>query len=188
MGNPLLDRASPRDLAARGQVIEKEEKLELFPRLTEAVATDLQTLSAERLPRKWRQAPVAFRLRFGWADDRERWPSLTGRVSARLPAVCQRCLEPLTLSLVQEFRLLLAGPDGPTAFERGGEEFEAWELDEPVVRPADIVEEVLLMAMPLAAMHADSADCGPLAGRLGEDAGETLRPFADLRARMRQED
>lgn len=188
MGNPLLDRASPRELAERGQVIEKEEKLELFPRLTEAVAADLQTLSAERRPRKWRQAPVAIRLAFGWADDRARWTGLTGSVAARLPAVCQRCLEPLTLSLEQAFRFLLVGPDAPAMPLEGDEAFEAWEIDGPVVRPADIVEEVLIMAMPLAAMHADSADCGPLAGRLTDAAGDTVQPFADLRARMRQED
>ena len=188
MGNPLLDRASPRDLADRGQVIEKEEKLELFPRLAEAVAADLQTLSEERRPRKWRQAPVAFRLVFRWVDDRERWPSLTGRVAARLPAVCQRCLEPLTLSLSQAFDYVLVGPGEATAGADRGGEFEVWELDEPVLRPADIVEEVLIMAMPLAALHADSADCGPLARRPDEEAGDTARPFADLRARMRQKD
>ena len=188
MGNPLLDRASPRDLAERGQIIEKEEKLELFPRLTEAIAADLEALPAERLPRQWRQSPVAFRLAFGWADHRQRVPVLTGSVTAELPAVCQRCLEPLTLLLAQELKLLLTSPDGSPAT---GGEFEPWEIDEAVIRPADIVDEVLIMAMPLAAMHADRRDCGPLAGLLATDppaAGDTARPFADLRARLRQKD
>lgn len=189
MGNPLLDRASPRDLAERGQVIEKQEKLELFPRLAQAVAADLETLPAERLPARWRQSPVAFRLVFGWADDRQRVPSLTGRVSAELPAVCQRCLEPLTLSLAQELKLLLTGPDAPVV---AGDAFEAWEIDEPAIRPADIVDEVLVMAMPLAAMHADRGACGVLARRLAPEPGaggsDAVRPFADLRTRMRQED
>jgi uncharacterized metal-binding protein YceD (DUF177 family) len=63
--------------------------------------------------------------------------------------------------------------------------------DGPVIRPADIVDEVLIMAMPLAPVHADRRDCGPLAERLAPDraaAGDTARPFADLRARLRQED
>lgn len=192
MGNPLLDRASPRDLAERGQIIEKQEKLELFPRLTEAVAADLETLSAERLPRRWRQSPVVFRLVFGWADGRHRVPSLTGSVSAELPAVCQRCLEPLTLSLAQELKLLLTAPAGPTDLVDRKDEFEGWEIDEPVIRPVDIVDEVLIMAMPLAAMHADRRECGALAGQLARDrggrAGDAVRPFADLRTRMREED
>ena len=188
MGNPLLDRASPRDLAERGQIIEKEEKLEIFPRLTEAVAADLEELTPERLPRRWRESPVVFRLAFGWADHRQRVPALTGRVAAELPAVCQRCLEPLTLSLAQEVKLLLTDSGSPVP---AGDEFEAWELDEPVIRPADIVDEVLIMAMPLVVMHADRQDCGPLAERLAPDrpvAGDTVRPFADLRARLRQKD
>jgi uncharacterized protein len=189
MGNPLLDRASPRDLAERGQIIEKKEKLELFPRLTEVVAADLETLPAERLPGRWRQSPVTFRLVFAWADDRHRVPSLTGWVSAEVPAVCQRCLEPLTLALAQDLKLLLTGPDAPVAI---GDDFEAWEVDEPVIRPADIVDEVLIMAMPLAAMHPDRRACGALAGRLAQDRGassdDPVRPFADLGTRMRQED
>lgn len=185
MGNPLLDRAPPAELARRGQVIEKEEELELFPRLTEAVGADLRLLPAERLPERWRQAPVAFRLAFGWADDRQRLPCLRGEVAARLPAVCQRCLEPMTLSLSQAFRFLLAASDNAAAT---GNDYEVWEIDDAVLRPADIVEEVLLMAMPLAAMHADIADCGPLAGRLTASPTETVRPFADLRSRMRPKD
>ena len=148
-------------------------------------------LSAERLPRRWRQSPVAFRLAFGWADGRQRVPALTGRVTAELPAVCQRCLELLVLSLTQELKLLLTGPDGPATAVDMGDGFEAWEVDEPVIRPADIVDEVLIMAMPLAAMHADRRACGPLAGKLAHDrgaAGDTVRPFADLRSRMRQEE
>lgn len=102
--------------------------------------------------------------------------------------MCQRCLEPLTLLLAQELKLLLTSPDGSPAT---GGEFEPWEIDEAVIRPADIVDEVLIMAMPLAAMHADRRDCGPLAGLLATDppaAGDTARPFADLRARLRQKD
>lgn len=193
MGNPLLDRASPRDLAERGQIIEKIEKLELFARLAEVVAADLETLPAKQLPGRWRQSPVTFRLVFGWADDRHRVPSLTGRVTAEVPAVCQRCLEPLTLSLAQELKLLLCAPDARVV---AGDAFEAWEIDgeidEPVIRPVDIVDELLVMAMPLAAMHADRRECTTPAGRLMRDRGaggdDTVRPFADLRSRMRQED
>ncbi|MEX0975997.1 MAG: DUF177 domain-containing protein [Woeseia sp.] len=201
MANPLLDRWSPQELAERGQVIEKEENLELFPRLTEVVALDLRSVPEAHRPARWRQAPVAIRLVFGWADSRRRLPQVTGRVSAQVAALCQRCLEPFALTLTQELRFLLAWPGSPGVESQGFEGFaagfEIWDLDEPVVRPLDIVDEALIMALPLSARHADLAECGSLAALLAgdsdRDSGDKngdnkVRPFADLRSRMQQDD
>ncbi len=194
MANPLLDRWSPQELAGRGQVIEKEEELQLFPRMTEVVALDLTRVPEAQRPAQWRRAPVAIRLVFGWADSRRQWPQLTGSVSAQVAAVCQRCLEPFTLTLTQELRFLLAWPDSPVVESPG---FETWELDEAVVRPVDIVDEALIMALPLSARHADPAECGTLAKLLAGDSASGMgdsngdnkvRPFADLRSRMQQDD
>ena len=190
MANPLLDRWSPRELAERGQVIEKEEYLELFPRMTDVVALDLTRVPEAYRPAQWRQEPVAIRLAFGWADSRRQLPQLTGSVSVQVAAVCQRCLEPFALTLTQELRFLLAEPGSPVVESSG---FETWELDEAMVRPLDIVDEVLVMALPLSARHADRAECGSLATLLAGDSDtgngdDKARPFADLRSLMRQDD
>jgi uncharacterized metal-binding protein YceD (DUF177 family) len=185
MGNPMLHRAPPGEFAARGQVIEKIEKLELFPRLAEIVGADFRAHAPEALPAKWQRAPVTIRLAFGWADTEHEIPVLEGRVSAKVPAVCQRCLEPFDLELDSEIRLLFGAP-GESAHRTSG--YELWELDEDTVRPLDILDENLVMLMPLAAMHAASADCGPLARQVtgGGDAG--ARPFADLKSQLRHDD
>ena len=44
----------------------------------------------------------------------------------------------------------------------GYDEFEVWELAETELRPQDIVEELLIMALPLSAMHNKTADCKAL--------------------------
>lgn len=185
MGNPLLHRAPPEEFAARGQVIETEEELQLFPRLAEAVSGDFRAHAPEALPRKWRQTPVTIRLAFGWADTEHEIPVLEGRVSVRVPAVCQRCLEPFERVLDTEVRLLFGafgGRDDPSS------QYGLWELEEATVRPVDILDESLVMAMPLAAMHESSEDCGPLAKEVtvARDAG--IRPFADLKSQMRHKD
>jgi uncharacterized protein len=190
MANPLLDRWSPQELAERGQVFEKEANLDLFPRLLEVVVKDLGILPDGRKPAEWQRAPVAFRLEFGWADSRRQLPRLIGSVTASIPAVCQRCLEPFALEVTQELRLLLAVPDSPIA---ESEDFDIWDLEEAVVRPLDIVDEALLMALPLSAMHVDAADCGSLARLLAmeidnRNGDNKVRPFADLRSQMRHED
>ena len=185
MRNPLLDRSSPRELAEQGQVIEKEKELQVFPRLAEIVAADLASLEKGDVPGKWRQAPVAIRLVFGWGDSRQQIPVLTGRVRAQMPAVCQRCLGPLDLTLDVQLNLLLAGPDSGIA---ATDQYEVWELEEATIRPLDILEEALIMAMPLSALHGPGEACNTPIETEVADSSETVRPFADLRSQLRQKD
>lgn len=181
MANPLLVRALPEHLAERGQAIEIVEDISFFPRLAAIVEADLEALPEDRIPPRWRESPVTIGLQFGWADARERLPELQGRLEARIDAVCQRCLEPCELSLRQEIRLLLV--DGQTAGS-SDEGYEIWELDDDMVRPLDVVEELLIMALPMAAMHVSLDTCGPLVTSTGGAPTETVRPFADLKARI----
>lgn len=182
MTNPLTDRAIPAALAASGQVIETKRILSDLRRLKEAVEADLASLAPTSMPKKWRHAPIDIRLAFGWADVRRQIPALEGQISARIDAVCQRCLEPIELSLNAQLKLMLLIPGGDaTAFE----EYEIWETAEDTVRPLDIVDEALIMAMPLSVAHDDFAKCGPLAKKLRPEEPETVRPFADLKSQMR---
>ncbi|MEX2495675.1 MAG: DUF177 domain-containing protein [Woeseia sp.] len=186
MRNPLLDRSTPRELAVNGQIIEQQEKLGVFPRLTEVLAKDLSSLERKDVPRQWRQAPVAIKLSFGWGDSRQTIPALEGGVRTRIPAVCQRCLGPLQVALEVDLKLMLAAPGRNVAETEG---YEIWELEESDLRPLDILDEALIMAMPLSALHASDEICAPPAD-IGPspDSEDTIRPFADLRSQMRDND
>ena len=94
MASLMLERALPRDLANRSQIIETKGKIEDFGRLVEVIETDLARLGDDGNLRKWRQNPVDIRLRFGWADSWPGIPALQGELSTMVAAVCQRCLEP----------------------------------------------------------------------------------------------
>lgn len=181
MRNPLLDRSTPAELADAGQVVEVEEELARFAQLAQVVAADLASLDAGDVPRKWRQEPVAIRLAFGWADPGRRYPLLEGHVAARVPAVCQRCLGPMELDLDVDLKLVLmrAGEAAPAA-----EDLEAWEIEEATIRPLDIVEEALIMAMPLSAMHGAGEACKSPADTALAATADSIRPFADLRSML----
>ena len=181
MGNPLLDRASPAELADGRQVIETVEKIDRFPGLARILQEGLATLPAAKVPRHWRQMPVAIRLGFDWADARRRFAALQGTVRARVAVVCQRCLEPFEMPLELELKLRLT--KARTVAE-AQQDFEDWELDGLTLRPVDLVEEALIMALPLAALH-DAPDCctAPQKNAQPENA-DMLRPFADLRAKL----
>jgi uncharacterized metal-binding protein YceD (DUF177 family) len=183
MANVLRDRRTPSELAAAGQVIEINDKIGGFRRLAEIVAADLAALAPDRLTGNWRDSTVAGRLAFGFADAQRRLPKLDGELAVTLDAVCQRCLEPFRLPISVELRLLFANAAG-AATNRDG--YEVWELDEEAFAPIDLVEEALIMAMPLSAMHQDRALCvAPV--ELEQSAGETIRPFAALRSQLQKE-
>jgi uncharacterized metal-binding protein YceD (DUF177 family) len=66
------------------------------------------------------------------------------------------------------------------------EDHEVWELDEETLRPLDIVQELLIMAMPFSAMHVDLASCKALSSAT-DDREKMTKPFAELRAQMLQD-
>ena len=67
-----------------------------------------------------------------------------------------------------------------------GDDFEPWELEDEKVCPAEIVEEVLIMAMPLSAMHENAAACR-VYEPAEEEVQQTTRPFATLKAQLDQD-
>ena len=69
----------------------------------------------------------------------------------------------------------------------GFDELEVWELNETLLQPQDIVEELLIMALPFSAMHVDSTSCKALSPQAEESAEEMRTPFAALRDQMAQD-
>jgi uncharacterized metal-binding protein YceD (DUF177 family) len=182
MGNPLRDRRPLAELSAKGQVIEIADKIGSFEGLAQIIEADLGTLDADKIPQDWRDAALTGRLEFGFADAQQRVATIEGEVSVIVDAVCQRCLGHLRLPLSAQLRLMPVSGAGQ-ADESG--EFDTWELDDDLVCPADIIEEALIMAMPLAAMHSDADECGRFE-QVANDAEQTTRPFADLKSQLEE--
>lgn len=183
MANLLQQCRTAAEWAANYQVIEIDEKIGYFERLASIVRTDLAALPADKVPGDWRDAPLKGQLRFGFADARQRVPSIACELDVSVHAVCQRCLQAFRLPLHVEARLLLLD------FEQtvdGYDDYEVWELQDRTVRPLDIVEELLIMALPLSAMHVDMTACRALP-LTGSDREEKITPFAALRSQMKQD-
>jgi len=179
MACPMRQAAPLKDLADCSQIIEIEDKVENFERLTEVLANDLSQLPAAERPQQWRQNPVDIRLRFGWADEYPGVPAVEGTIESMVAMVCQRCLAAFDLPLSVDLKLLLAEAGKAPADCEG---YEAWEFEETDVSPAEIVEEALVMALPLAATHDEATDCGSALVDEQAEENKTARPFADLKS------
>jgi len=189
MGNPLRDRRTAAELASDRQVIEIADKVSSLESLAGIVEADLAALDPDKMPSGWRESAVLGELHFGFADEKKRIPMVSGGATVDVAVVCQRCLEPFQLKLEIEPKLLLL------EMEQSADEYqdyEVWELDEQTLRPQDIVEELLIMAMPFSAMHDNTADCKALLSADSSDdpsndggTEKLVKPFAALRSQMK---
>ena len=99
------------------------------------------------------------------------------RVSGRLSLQCQRCLDDVSWECAIDSRLLLV-PEG-TAWPEDELEVDGYDAL-PASRELsvhDLVEEEVLLALPIAPCH---EDCRPPADAGGGDGNSGLSPFAAL--------
>ncbi len=95
---------------------------------------------------------------------RDGWIGVELTYQAAVHLVCQRCLEPFRDDLTGRVDIVLADAASvPSAVPEG---FEPFELEEGRLRPAELIEDEIIVAIPLVAKHARVEDCGGLVQKL----------------------
>jgi uncharacterized protein len=108
-------------------------------------------------------------------------PMASLEVQAEAWLVCQRCLGPVRYALGGSSRLALV-PDAASA-EQVPEGLDAIIAADDRVIVRDLVEEELLLAMPVVPLHEDRTECGTAAEAAEETAPgahATQQPFTQL--------
>ena len=102
------------------------------------------------------------------------------QVAADVTLVCQRCMKPLVMTIESDSRVFL--PHSEAAAEHVPPEVETMIAPEGRLRMSELVEEDLLLALPLAPLHADDEYCAVRAEEPEpeEAPAEVQRPFAAL--------
>jgi uncharacterized protein len=142
-----------------------EIALSRLARVTSCVVTDEACITAD--------------LRF-WIDEFGR-KRITGQVQAQLQVQCQRCLEPLSIAVADEVNLMLVADEA--AAKSLEEEFDPWINEDHKIVIADLVDEPLVLALPIVSFH----QTGPCSERgmysTGAEVGDEVKrsnPFAVL--------
>lgn len=119
-------------------------------------------------------------------------PMIDGRLAAALLLECQRCMQPMLFRLDHPFHLALSAFPGDVRAEEEG--LEVWLVEDERLFIQDVVEDEILLALPLVAKHdqcepltvgfdAPAAD-GPATSPESLDAGGPFarkHPFAVLK-------
>lgn len=163
MSGGLPATIDPIQLAERAARLSGTLALAGMPRLAESCAD--------------RQGSIDIELHFERSGDAKVYAA-HGSVRAAVKVTCQRCLEPMTLSLVvrPQWLFVRAGDGRETPPD---EEAEVIEVDRPVVL-SELVEDELLLAMPMIPMHR-LEECP--ARKYSATGKERESPFAGLMGR-----
>ena len=138
---------SRRDLEslADGGVLSGELRLGKLTRLAGMLHSDAGSVRAS--------------LKFG--QRRDGWLGVELTYTASVELMCQRCLEPFRYELVGRVNVALADAESmPAAVPEG---YEPFELTDGQLSPAQLIEDELIVSMPLAPKHERLADCGSVA-------------------------
>jgi len=107
--------------------------------------------------------------------------ALAGRVESRIQLTCQRCLDPVEVALVSDFEFVVM--DAADAQPGDEESADIIVTDDGMVRLRELVEDELLLALPVVARHDDANPCRPRVQQFGppdEPAPKAENPFAVL--------
>jgi uncharacterized protein len=156
------DLVNALELAGRAASVERDLALAQLPRLIDAGALEGTRVRGE--------------LRFGMFEGRA---TVDARISGTVVLTCQRCLKPCEVSVREVAPLIVVTTDEdvvPAGFDPILGDAERL----PVI---DVMEEQLLLGLPLVAAHAPGTGCqretGLETGR--DDSSDRQRPFANLR-------
>ena len=157
------------ELARQQKKTEGELALSSLPRLREALqalgVADAAALSALRVHYQLQGLPPRF-------FSETALPMLSLTLQSDLPLVCQRCFAPLPQALDLQFEFALCD-DPPEALLE--DEQVDWLEEDGETTIESLVEDELLMALPIAVMHEEACVS------LQQSAGEKLNPFAALK-------
>jgi len=160
---------TPRDqpldahgLARSGAVVKREYPIARFARLSDRLSEPTGSATAR----------IDFHLLDGW-------PAAELHVEASVVLICQRCLGPVCRKLESATSLVFAAEDTvdlPADHEAIGGDARKLDL-------ASLVEDELLLSLPLIAQHGPAEECKPPGGaaKANPETPEMRRPFAGLK-------
>lgn len=107
---------------------------------------------------------IESKLHFYVDDSRKR--RVDGHVKAEVSVPCQRCLEPVTITVESEFKLAVLWTDEQA--KQLDKSLEPLIVGEELIDLADIVEEELILSLPIVSYH-NRDDCQEMPLSFGDE-------------------
>ncbi|MCY1343181.1 Large ribosomal RNA subunit accumulation protein YceD [compost metagenome] len=165
LNGPIPPHVDPRKLADRGATLNCEVSLAELPRFCDPLADNVGTVRAK----------------FVFERDERNAVVMRSELDTEVKMVCQRCLELVALPIHSECNYAVVREGANTQSVPKG--YDVLELGEAPLELLELVEEELLLALPIVPVH-DPKDCQQPAGldepESSEDEVPRSNPFSVL--------
>ncbi len=169
MLNQSKDKLAPLPLAERGETLEITLSVAEMERLSELLVEAT--------------GEVVAKLEFG--TDSEGIKYISGFANADLIVECQRCMQPVKVPVEAEFKLGMVADEDEA--QELPEDYDSLVVSEELISLATLIEDELILALPIVSMHEDT-NCSPYVSEyLAEDSEneseneeDRVYPFAQL--------
>lgn len=167
MSNSTTVFVDPYKLAKRHETMQDIVAVARLPRVNKLLASETGT--------------VQYHFNFG--VDSENVNYIEGKLSGSLTFCCQRCLQPFTYDLASSFAVSPVVSDSEAKLLP--DSYEPVLINDGKLDPIELLEDELILALPLVAMHAEDApECKKSAEIPVEGSDDTMpkthQPFSVL--------
>ena len=111
----------------------------------------LPVASMERLATLLEDNTGHARIELQFSHDEAHRRRIEGRILASVMLQCQRCLEPVAVELDEQVNLALVASEAIA--DKLPADIDPWLTDEEQLAPADLIEEQLILGLPIVASH-----------------------------------
>jgi len=154
--------------------------LSLFDKLTDFITKDHKFAIKPLEIKQWVNESVKVNLEIKSIDLGSPMNVVSGRIEAKLFITCQNCLNIFENEMDIPVKIALCADQN--AYQ-GNKDYEPWEIEGCGVKIIDLIEELLLISIPLYVKHDDDRVCViPNKPQTSNDL--TTFPFANLKNQL----
>ena len=164
------------------QRIKGEYIIDNFEKIVHLIQKDHLNARDLKDSRDWLKEKVRIDLKQEIADLNSEEKKISGSVKTKLYLTCQNCLSIVESNLKIPVSIILCKK--PKKEIKG---FEIWEIPNEKIKLNDLIEELIIISLPLYFKHERSEDCIAYDYELESDRTKTL-PFANLKNQLNNDE
>ena len=187
MDEVLIDFLSLSDLANKQKLININLTIGDCERVADIASAEKNFASEKNQLFNWKERLIEGNIKFNWIDEEKALVLGKGFLKAEIPMVCQRCLKQFDFSMEVSIKVIFNTAGHEDIFNDFND-FDFWSFEScsNEIRLLDVIEESIILDLPLAPMH-DVSDCNISVDFLEiETETNYLKPFADLKSQMKK--
>ena len=181
MNNPLDINISLKKPINGVYSIDHKCKIKDFEKLREVLIDDLRNLESPDDDNGWLEELINIKLQIKTTKFGENLPFISGVLGTFFSLACQNCLQPMVKKIDLSLNLILCESDREN---NDVDEYDYWEVIGGNIDLHDLIEEILILSVPLYSKHDLGQKCTTFSESKVTDRELLYSPFSGLKNQL----